>query len=364
MQRDPRRHVLILIPTLQGGGAERVIVTLLQHMDRARFRFTLAVVDARGDVFRHELPDDVGFVDLGARRVRHALPSIFRLIWRHKPQVVLTTIGHMNLALALLRILLPREIRFIAREATIVSQQIEGSASPALARWAYRYTYARFDQIVCQSYYMQQDLIDHFGVRQEKTVVINNPVDVERIRVLAAQAQPDPERSRYSGGLALVAVGRLSPEKGPELLIQAIALCGRSQVHLTLVGDGPMRKQLEQQVDRLGLRERVTFTGFQSNPYTWIAAADALVLSSRYEGFPNVVLEALACRKPVIATPAPGGLMEIVARVPGCVLATEISARALSRAIGDFDQGTLIAADAVAPYSVGSICRRYEALLL
>ena len=99
--QDSRQRVLFLIPTLRGGGAERVIVTLLKYLDHSKFRLTLAVVDTRNAVFLDDLPDDVEFIDLGCRRVRYVLPKIVPLIWRRKPNVVFSTLGHMNLALAI-----------------------------------------------------------------------------------------------------------------------------------------------------------------------------------------------------------------------------------------------------------------------
>ena len=92
---ETRTHLLFLIPSLRGGGAERVIVTLLRHMNRSLFRLGLAVVDMREAVYRDDVPEDVEFIDLGCTRVRYALPKIMRLIWRRRPDVVFSTLGHL-----------------------------------------------------------------------------------------------------------------------------------------------------------------------------------------------------------------------------------------------------------------------------
>ena len=129
-----KRRVLFLIPTLTGGGAERVVVTLLQHLDRDRFDLALAVVDTRHAAFRDQVPSDVEFIDLGCRRVRHALPKLIRLLWRRRPDVVLSTLGHLNLALAIVRPMLPAGVRYLARETTVVSMGILEYSRPQL--WA------------------------------------------------------------------------------------------------------------------------------------------------------------------------------------------------------------------------------------
>jgi glycosyltransferase involved in cell wall biosynthesis len=182
-----RRRVLFLIPTLTGGGAERVIVTLLQHLDRARFDLSLAVIDMRNAEFRSEIPADVKLIDLKCHRVRNALPRIIRLIWRLRPDVVLSTLGHLNLALSIFRPLLPDSTRYVARETSIVSQCISEYARPAVWAWAYRRFYGRFDKVICQSMYMRADLVGRFAIAPHRTAVINNPVDTKRIALAVKQ---------------------------------------------------------------------------------------------------------------------------------------------------------------------------------
>lgn len=364
MTNDQRRQVLILIPTLQGGGAERVILTLLRHLDRSRFKLTLAVVDTQGAMFRHEVPDDVVFQDLDCRRVRYALPKIVRLVWRMRPDVVLSTLGHLNLALALLRVFLPRRTRLLARETVVVSENLPQHGRAWLWTLAYRLSYRWFDVLICQSQDMRNDLVSNFRVPADKTVVINNPVDVARLRQLAAEPiRANVGATAGPGALKLLAAGRLVEQKGFDLLLEAVSRCRNMALQLTILGEGPLRVALENQVHALGVSDRVQFAGFQANPYPFFRDADAFVLSSRYEGFPNVVLEALACGTPVIATPAPGGVREILDGVPGCVVADDISAAALARAIQGYGGKKVLSESLMERYSADRITRRYEELL-
>lgn len=357
---ETRRRVLFLIPTLTGGGAERVVVTLLQHLDRRRFDLALAVADTRGAAFRDAVPPDVEFIDLGCRRVRHALPKLVRLLWRRRPDVVLSTLGHLNLALSIVRPVLPGSTRYIARETIVVSQGITEYARPRLWAWAYRRFYGRFDRVICQSRDMRNDLVSAFGLDAKRAVVVHNPVDRERIVVAVAAQAPLPAPP---GWRHLVAAGRLVHQKGFDLLLDALARAPRQDLQLTLLGEGPLRDTLAAQASALGVADRVHFAGFQRNPYPTIAAADLFVLSSRYEGFPNVVLEALACGTPVVATPAPGGVREILDGIEGCIVADEVSAQALAAAL-DRWQPSRVPSAAVAPYAVDRIVAAYEAELL
>jgi glycosyltransferase involved in cell wall biosynthesis len=350
-----RRRVLFLIPTLTGGGAERVVVTLLQHLDRRRFDLALAVVDTRNAAFRDQVPSDVEFIDLGGRRVRHALPKLIRLLWRRRPDVVLSTLGHLNLALAIVRPLLPAGVRYLARETTVVSMGILEYQRPQFWAWAYRRYYGRFDRVICQSRAMRDDLLTGFALDANRMVVIHNPVDRGRIMEACSAAPP---LAAPPGLLHLVAAGRLSAEKGFDLLVDALALAQRHDLHLTILGEGPLRAELEARALARGVSARVHFAGFQRNPYPTIAAADLFVLSSRYEGFPNVVLEALACGTPVIATPAPGGVREILDGVDGCMVASDIGAAALARAI-DRWQPSRVPAHVVERFAVERVVAAY-----
>ena len=358
-----RRCVLFLIPTLGAGGAERVFTTLIKHLDRRRFRVILAVVTLSNAVFFGDIPEDVELIDLGVSRVRYALGRIISLVWRRRPDVVFSTLGHLNLALAICRPLLPREVTFIARETHVISLDLSSRPFPAACKALISLYYRHFDIMVCQSRHMQRELIEMFGLRSEKTIVINNPVDIARIRRQAAEPvsySPAPERA-----IKLVAAGRLVEVKGFDLLIEAIALLDTPAVQLVILGDGPLRDGLAALAEARGVAAQIHFAGHQSNPYAWFARADAFVLASRHEAFPNAVLEALACGTPVIATPAPGGVREILADVAECVVAGSISAGGLAEAIKTWiARGRARVPEAATErYAVERIATQYEAIL-
>jgi glycosyltransferase involved in cell wall biosynthesis len=338
-------------------------VTLLKHLDRRELRLAVGVVDMSNAVFRDEIPSDVELIDLVATRVRYALPKIATLIWKRRPDVVFSTLGHLNLALAMIRPLLPEGVRYIARETSIVSFTLGTYSMSTVWGALYRWFYKRHDLLVCQSHYMREDLISRFGYPGERSVVINNPVDVDQIRRLSAAAlDPSPF---HAGSIGLVAAGRMSPEKGFDLLIEAIAILADPRIKLVLLGAGPLLDELKRLAVAMGVADQVEFVGFQSNPYAWFARADAFVLSSRYEGFPNVVLEALACGTPVIATPAPGGTREILDGLTECVMAEEVSARSLAVAIKSWMRGHRNRMDpaAIAPYTLDRIVAQFQQVL-
>jgi glycosyltransferase involved in cell wall biosynthesis len=366
---DPRRQVLFLIPSLRGGGAERVMVTLLRHLDSKKFWLRLVVIDMREAIYLDEVPDDVELIDLCCLHVRSALPKIIRIIWRQRPEVVFSTLGHLNLALAIIRPLLPRGVRYIARETSIVSEIICSYSLSGWWRWAYRTFYRRFDSVLCQSTYMRDDLVNNFDFPVSRAVVIHNPLDIERIRHLAAEQLSTGMKSEAGNDtqsfIHLVAAGRLSHEKGFDFLIEALAYCRNTRLRLTLLGEGPMGEELVALAQSKGVIGQVRFAGFQKNPYPFFAQADAFVLSSRFEGFPNVVLEALACGTPVIATPAPGGVKEIAELSGGIKVVSAVSAEALSDALLQFvREGSGKTPITLEPFMIHKIISQYQNVLI
>lgn len=361
-------ETLFLVPSLRGGGAERTMVTLLNHMDPRRIHAVLGVLDMQDAEFRSELRPDIEVVELGCRRVRHAVPRIVALVRRLRPRVVMSTLSHLNLTLSVASTWFPAGVRVIGRESNVLSRAFAGSRSRALWYWAIRRLYPRLDRVVCQSHGMRDDLVNGFGFPREQSVVIGNPVDAERIRALAC-ASPGPEHApdpAVNATVRLVAVGRLSQEKGFDLLIEAVRSCGDARICVNLIGKGPLDQELRRLAADGGVAERVRFLGFQRNPYPYMARADALVLSSRFEGFPNVVLEALACGTPVIACPAAGGTREILDAIPQCEIADQVTAPALASAILRFIERNpgRVPASAIAPYAAARIAREYEEAIL
>jgi glycosyltransferase involved in cell wall biosynthesis len=326
-----RKRVLFLMPNLGGGGAERVIVTLLRHLDRSRIEPHLALVKATGPYLK-EVPADVPLYNLNAKRVRHALPGMIRLSWKLRPHAIHSAMCELNLATVLSKPFLPPGLRLLLREDSSPSaQNAQGRKHPRLWNWLYRRFYPRADRILCVGDYVLDDLADNFGVPRSKLARIYNSVDVDLTRRLA-----EAGGSHYCGkGLHLVAAGRLSKEKGLDVLLDAMPLVQASipDADLTLVGEGPLQRELMAQRQQLGLGEAVRLVGFQPNPYPYIKQADLLVLPSRFEGLPLVVLEALALGTPVVASDCPGALREVLGSCPMAHLVRPSDPEALAEAI-------------------------------
>jgi len=264
------------------------------------------------------VPEKVLFSDLRKPRLRHALPSLVSYIRTMKPDIVFSTLGYLNLALLAARPVLPTRTRIVVREANMPSLSLARSSCPVLYRAAYRLLYPKADAVICTSQKMMDEMARDFSLPANRLCLLPNPVNEDILRDAAK-----PILRKDGEGLRLVASGRLCRQKGFDRLINMMTKMDKN-THLTILGEGPEQENLEEQVRELGQEDRILFAGFCVNPWTYYAGSDVFVMSSRWEGMSNAVLEALACGTRVIATPESGGVNEVASLAPpGAVMVAE-----------------------------------------
>jgi len=306
-----RKRVLFLVPAFAAGigGAERVIATVLRHLDHSRFECHLALVGA-GGAYLDRIPASVTVHQLGVSRMRYSVPSLIRLVRKLRPQTILSTVMYLNVMLILSRPFLYGRPRILLREAILPSAFLAHDTShPRLWKWLYRHLYPKAEQIICLFDGMVDDMVENLGIPRNKLVRIYNPVEVSLVRCLA-----NGTGSPYNdSGPHLVAMGRLQHQKAYDVLLNAFqtVLDAVPGAGLTILGEGPLEEQLRAQAVKLGVHSAVNFAGFQTNPWPYVKHADLFVLCSRFEGMPNALLEVLAVGTPAVATDCPGGIREI-----------------------------------------------------
>ena len=326
---EQRTRILLLTPSFGGGGAQHVLALVARGLSRERFEVHLGLVRA-GDASAGAVPPGVTVHALGAGRARAATLRLLLLVWRSRPDVILSGAPEISFLVLLLRPFFPTRTRVLVRQNGTVSAALAHGGVPRYTRLLYRLLYRRADRVICQSRAMAEDLARETGVRNEQIVVLPNPVDLQGI--LAARDAP----SAWNGpGPHLLAVGRLSREKGFDLLLEALAaLRTRFPVaDLILVGSGHEEMALKALCRSLEMETAVRFAEQVDPPYVFFQGATLFGLPSRYEGMPNALLEAAAAGLPLVSTPASGGVVDLLTGRPGAWLATEVSASALTNAL-------------------------------
>jgi len=326
-------RVLLLLGWLNGGGAERVAVQLYNHLHGRLLDVRLALLRRAGAYLDLVGPERLHFRAWAERwfpsdgsnasfyrpdrflRSVAVGPLAFRAMIREgDPDVVVSfTKGPNVLTYLALRGMGSTRPRWIAREGNnIVRSSLEDSrakAARSLESALVRTAYRAADCVVANSARLAARLEATFGLRREQLRVVRNPVDVETIAARAPEPPKDPPERPF-----ILSAGRLSAQKGHDLLLRAFAESRYRPSHaLVIIGEGPERAALEILAAQLGLAGRVRFLGFVANPWAWMARAELFVLPSRWEGFPNALLEAMACGAPVVAADCCFGPGEMIA---------------------------------------------------
>jgi glycosyltransferase involved in cell wall biosynthesis len=307
-------RALFVVLSLRVGGAERVTTTLLTHLAASRnIDLHLALIDDDGE-FRRELPPEVRVHPIGTRSPAACLWRLGRLIRTLQPDVVFSTMFPVNVTVSLLKPWFPPQTRLVLREVNVLDaltgQNLRGRV---LRRIAAR-SFPRADAVVCQSEFMRDDLCAGLRLDRDRTCLILNPIRFEHIRQLSITENPFADAG---GGPHVLAAGQLMPKKGFDRLIAAAPglLARLPDAQVWIIGEGRERPVLERQIAALGMQGRVHLPGVTGNPYCWMRHADLFVLSSRHEGTPNALLEAIACECPVVALDHPGGTGEVLGQL-------------------------------------------------
>lgn len=301
-----RTRIALFVPHLEEGGTQVVAVRLANAMaEREDLDVDLLVVRRLG-IHLNDLSDRVNVVDLQRRHAFLSIPGLLRYLNRAKPACVLCIQASEGIAAAVARWLSGSETRVIASEHTLFSARTDFPRwRLGLALLGRKFAYRYVDKVVAVSETVAADIEKLTRVSSDKVVVIYNPFDLQKIRNRAIEKPSHPFFGR--GVPVLVSAGRLEPQKDFDTLLRAFSiLLAQREAFLIVLGEGFQRGELEKLRQALHLEEFVDFAGFATNPFAFMGHADLFVLSTHYEGFPNVIIEAMACDCPVVSTDFPG----------------------------------------------------------
>ncbi len=355
------------MPTLVGGGGQRSMLNLAHGIAESGYAVDIVLAQAEG-AFLSEVRNSVRVVDLKASRTLTSLPALANYLRRERPGAMLSILGFANIIALLAWRLAGVRTRLFVNEQNTVSAEATNATS-----WKNRMTprlikrlYPWADGILAVSQGVSDDLSQLLGIPGERIKVIYNPSVVEAEVRKKAHAPLDHPWFRPGRPPVVVAVGRLQIQKDYPTLIHAFAQVRKTRAaRLLILGEGPKRSVLEALVRQLGLEQDVSLPGFVMNPYSYMAQASLFVLSSRWEGLPTVLIEALCCGTPVVSTDCPSGPREILKDGQFGRLVPVEDANALARAILESLEANRISppAESWRPYELESVVSQYVNLL-
>ena len=298
--------ICIVTPSFVGGGAERIAVNLANCYAAQGYDVVLLAFKAAGP-YVNQINQSVRVINLNSR-TRYVLFKLRRALKNEQPTHILSVIRSSNILLGLYG-LFWKNSRLVFREASTMNAVV---AMPPFRRLIYktlmRIAYSRASRIIANSDDTKQDLISHGIVPQRCIVVIGNPVLPPDYEQLANEAVDHPWLHEPQLRVILT-VGRLHKLKNQAMLIRAFAKIANDidNLRLIILGEGEERDNLLALAKELGVGEKMDIVPFRTNPYPFYKNAELFVLTSDWEGFGNVLVEAMACGTPVISTDCPGG---------------------------------------------------------
>ena len=296
--------IAFILPSLAGGGAEKVILNIITNIDKKKFEPELVVFDKSGPLISY-LPKNIKIINFKKKRLRNCIFLLIKYFYSNNPKIVFSTFGYINLFLIFIRILLPKQIKIVIREANTLTSTIKLYKHPLLMKFFFSRLYKRADKVIALSKAMAEELKKEFNVFSKKISIVYNPVDLKFIRNKIQKI-----KKQKNNKINFISSGRLVKQKGFDRLISISSKFPKNS-HLTIIGDGPELNNLKNVVKKKNLESKITFIGFQKNPWQWYASADAMLITSYWEGMPNSAIESLACGCQIISVNGLPGIRDI-----------------------------------------------------
>ena len=309
------KKISFLIYSLGSGGAERIVSYLLKYFSQ-KYEIYLVLMN---DTIFYEIPENVKVFFLEKSKPYESgfkkflkIPYLglkYRnFLIRKKIDISISFMNRPNYINIFSKLIRSNTRTIISERITSLKEYSGYSFRNLLSKSLIKILYRFSDYIIPNSKGIANDLINYFSVNLEKVKVIYNFVVNDNIA-----KQINKRNDLKKKNFIFVNIGRLEPQKNHYLLLEAIHKLKSMDIKLIIIGEGPLKKYLKEQIKILKLEDKVELLGRQKNPYKFLANADCFVFSSKYEGFPNVILEALACGLPVISTDCRSGPREILA---------------------------------------------------
>ena len=303
------KSVAIYLTSMTMGGVERVALNLCKGLIDEGYEVDLVLVEATGKLL-NDVSSEVSVVDLEADRVLTSLLPLRKYISSRKPDVLYAMMTEPNVVAVGAHRTIATDTRLILSEHNMLSRSSE-TIKDYFARAGAWLLYPFADAVVAVSEGVQADLLANTRLNGDDISMIYNPVDIESIRDRALEPA-DHEWLADDDLTVILSGGRHVPQKGFDTLLNAFSRIEQDDIRLLLFGTGPETESLKKQASALGINNDISFLGFIENPYAYMAAADVFTLSSKYEGFGLVLIEALACGCPVVSTDCESGPAEIL----------------------------------------------------
>ena len=293
------------------GGADRVTLNLLQNLDRDKYQPHLALMKAEG-VFMSKIPEDVPVYDLKAKSLWFMTKPLTQLLKKRYFDILYSTCGGASIPLMMVPGSIRKKSIVVVSERNILAPPHKNNFKRKLMLFLKRKLYPKADHITAVSRGVASEIETRFEINPNKIHVVNNPVITADMAELMKHEIKDPEFLDDNYPVILMA-GRFDPQKNYPMMFEAFSkVCAQSNAHLFILGKGPLENELKQLASDMQIEDRITFRGYDTNPYKYMSRCHVFALSSDHEGMPGVLIQAMACGAACVSTNCRTGPSELI----------------------------------------------------
>lgn len=309
-----KEKIALFIPTLEVGGAEKVTLNIANEISNRGYSVDLVLVKAKGE-YMENVGGNVRVVDLNSKSAMMSIKQLVKYLKENKPIAMISAIENCNVAALIAKKFACVETKIVVTIHTTLSRilkdvdDIKVKLNMILQKKLYKNAY----NIIAVSKATADDASKVLNIPRDRINVIYNPIINE---YLLNNSKMEVESKFFNNGnyINILSVGRLTDAKSFDTLIKAfnIVLCEMKNVRLTIIGEGNKRQELKELSKNLKIEQYIDMPGFKTNPYAYMSKCDVFVLSSKWEGLPSVIIEAMACGAKIVSTDCKSGPREIL----------------------------------------------------
>ncbi|CAH7388401.1 putative Glycosyl transferase, group 1 [Vibrio chagasii] len=333
-----KKKILVISSSLGCGGAERIAIQCANGFDELGYQAVIFSIK-KDDQYESEVNQRVKVIKNEFLKVSNSLFSIVDTIHKEDPDIIFCSQNYICFFVHLAKLLARhKKSKLVLREGSTPSCNLSNSFKGKVVKACARFSYKRAHLTIATCDYVKMDMSKFFSIPEEKIKVINNPVSINSDLLNEARKKEPVIEEPF-----MIAVGRLHPVKNFDFLIRSFAnVVNQTNANLVILGEGEERANLEALIAKLELKDRVKLKGFVNNPFPIIMQAKLLAITSLFEGYPNVVAQALSLGTNVVGVMCPGAMGEML---PSDCLLSERDEKAFSELImekfGTIPQGNL-----------------------
>ena len=306
-------EVTIYMPSLGGGGAEKSVIRLIGGFTKRGIKVTLVLATPHGNL-HYEIPSQVNIITFNSNRSIYSVFKFARYIKKNNPQIIISFLSRGNRNALLAKLLTMNNTRLYVVEQNTISMGLKNSSfiNRYLSLLSFKFLYYYADKIINVSKSASDDLSKLLPKNNNSVITIHNPI-VDKSMISEEKDEPPHKWLKSKDIPVILGVGRFMEQKDFINLIRAFVLVKKHRsARLIILGEGEQRKIIEEEIRKHNLEDSVDLPGFVRDPFKYMRNASLFALSSKWEGLPTVLVEALACGCPVVSTNCPSGPMEIL----------------------------------------------------